>query len=85
MIAGSGLSDKGSPMPAGALAAESTAEMSTTVRSRKPRSSSTPVKGDAPLPTSLRASAAEIPAQSSIRSDMAGCSSSQVRVSSPRA
>src|SRR6185437_16055224 len=35
--------------------------MSSTVGSRKPRSSSTLVRGDAPPPTSIRASAAETP------------------------
>ena len=44
-----------------------------------------PGQRDAPPPTSMTASAAETPAASSIRSDMPGCSSNQLRVPSPRA
>ncbi len=48
-----------------------------------PRPSSAPASGDAPPPMSITLSGAVTPAVSSIRSDIRGATSNQLRVASP--
>jgi hypothetical protein len=59
------------------------AEMSSTVTSRKPRSSSAPARGDAPPPTSITLAEAVTPAASSIRRDISGASWNQLHLVPP--
>lgn len=61
------------------------AEMSSTVTSRNPRSSSAPARRDAPPPTSIRLSLAVTPAASSIVRDIRGRAWNQLREASPPA